>query len=51
MEFDYRKVKIGEELVNEAISQGFQPLRDYETSSGLVIVMARWDDEYCQCNE
>ena len=51
VEFDYRKVKIGEELVNEAISQGFQPLRDYETNSGLVIIMAKWEGGYCQCNE
>jgi len=51
VEFDYRKVKIGEELVNNAISQGFQPLRDYETNSGLVIIMAKWEDGYCQCNE
>jgi N-acetylglutamate synthase-like GNAT family acetyltransferase len=51
VEFDYRKVKIGEELVNKAISQGFQPLRDYETNSGLVIIMARWEDGHCQCNE
>ena len=51
VEFDYRKVKIGEELVNKAISQGFQPLRDYETNSGLVIIMAKWEGGYCQCNE
>ena len=51
VEFDYRKVKIGEELVNKAISQGFQPLRDYETNSGLVIIMAKWEGGYCQCSE
>ena len=51
VEFDYRKVKIGEESVNKAISQGFQPLRDYETNSGLVIIMAKWEGGYCQCSE
>ena len=50
IEFDYRRVKIGEDLVNKAISEGFQPLRDYKTNSGLVIVMAKLEDEENQCN-
>ena len=34
VEFDYRKVKIGEELVNEAISQGFlvSPCTSFQTN-------------------
>ncbi|MBL76855.1 MAG: hypothetical protein CL763_08045 [Chloroflexi bacterium] len=51
VEFDYRKVKIGEDLVNKAISQGFQPLRDYETNSGLVVIMAKWENDDDSCKE
>ena len=45
VEFDYKKVKIGEALVNKAIAEGFQPQRDIVTESGLVLIMFKLDDE------
>ena len=45
VEFDYKKVKIGEALVNKALAEGFQPQRDIVTESGLVLIMFKLDDE------
>ena len=42
VEFDYQKVAVGQRLVNEALKEGFQPQRDYERGSGIVMVMAKW---------
>tara|TARA_A100001037_G_scaffold285816_1_gene293525 strand:- start:51 stop:347 length:297 start_codon:yes stop_codon:yes gene_type:complete len=47
VEFDYKKVKIGEEQVNKALAEGFQPQKDIVTESGLVLVMIKLDDEKC----
>mgnify|MGYP001177740392 CR=1 FL=1 len=47
VEFDYKKVKIGESLVNKALAEGFQPLRDIITDSGLVMIMVKRDEESC----
>jgi len=44
VEFDYKKVKIGEGLVNKALAEGFQPQRDIITESGLVLVMIKLDE-------
>ena len=44
VEFDYKKVKIGEEQVNKALKEGFQPQRDIITESGLVLVMFKLDE-------
>ena len=42
VEFDYQKVAVGQRLMNEALKEGFQPQRDYERGSGIVMVMAKW---------
>jgi hypothetical protein len=42
VEFDYQKVAVGTRLMNEALKEGFQPTRDYERGSGIVMVMAKW---------
>ena len=42
VEFDYQKVAIGQRLINEALKEGFQPQRDYERGSGIVLVMVKW---------
>ena len=42
MEFDYQKVDVGQRLLNEALAEGFQPLRDFDRGSGIVMVMAKW---------
>ena len=47
VEFDYKKVKIGEEIINRALQEGFQPLRDIVTDSGLVLIMIKRDEESC----
>jgi len=44
VEFDYKKVKIGEAQVNKALAEGFQPQRDIITESGLVLVMIKLDE-------
>ena len=49
VEFDYKKVKIGESLVNKALAEGFQPQRDIVTESGLVLIMVKLDEETCHC--
>ena len=45
VEFDYKKVKIGEAQVNKALAEGFQPQRDIITESGLVLVMIKLDEK------
>ena len=42
VEFDYQKVDIGQRLLNEALAEGFQPLRDFDRGSGIVMVVAKW---------
>ena len=42
IEFDYQKVDVGQRLLNEALAEGFQPLRDFDRGSGIVMVMAKW---------
>ena len=45
IEFDYQKVDVGQRLVNEALAEGFQPLRDFDRGSGIVMVVAKWGKE------
>ena len=47
VEFDYKKVKIGEDIVNRTLAEGFQPLKDIITESGLVSIMVKRDEESC----
>ena len=47
VEFDYKKVKIGEGIINRTLAEGFQPLRDIITDSGLVLIMVKRDEESC----
>tara|TARA_B100000676_G_scaffold94295_1_gene94043 strand:+ start:133 stop:438 length:306 start_codon:yes stop_codon:yes gene_type:complete len=49
VEFDYKKVKIGEALINKALAEGFQSQRDIVTESGLVLIMVKLDEEACRC--
>ena len=42
VEFDYQKVDVGQRLLNEALAEGFQPLRDFDRGSGIVMVVAKW---------
>ena len=45
IEFDYQKVDVGQRLVNDALAEGFQPLRDFDRGSGIVMVMGKWKKE------
>ena len=40
VEFEYQKVAVGNRLINEALKEGFQPQRDYERGSGIVMVLS-----------
>ena len=46
VEFDYQKVDTGQRLVNEALAEGFQPLKDYDRGSGIVMVLVKWRKEF-----
>ena len=41
--FDPEKYKAGEAEINEALSKGFEVMRDFETGGGIVMCMAKWD--------
>ena len=44
IEFDPVKVKQGQEEVNSALKSGFEPIRDFETAKGIVMVLGLWGD-------
>ena len=41
--FDPKKFKTGEAEINEALSDGFEVLRDFETGGGIVIALGKWE--------
>ena len=41
--FDPEKYKAGEAEINEALSDGFEVMRDFETGGGIVMCMAKWE--------
>jgi len=41
--FDPEKYKAGEAEINEALSEGFEVLRDFETGGGIVIALGKWE--------
>ena len=41
--FDPEKYKTGEAEINEALSDGFEVLRDFETGGGIVIALGKWE--------
>ena len=43
--FDPEKYKAGEEEINEALSNGFEVLRDFETGGGIVIALGKWENK------
>ena len=51
VEFDYQKVDTGQRLVNEALAEGFQPLKDYDRGSGIVMVLVKWRKENAKTND
>ena len=45
IEFEPSKIASCEKEVNAALSQGFEPIRDFETARGLVMVLGLWKQE------
>ena len=41
--FDPEKYKAGEAEINEALSAGFEVIRDFETGGGIVMALGKWD--------
>ena len=41
--FDPKKYKTGEAEINEALSEGFEVIRDFETGGGIVMALGKWD--------
>ena len=45
IEFKENKYKSGEQEVNRNLSCGFEITKDFQTESGVVIVMTKWEDK------
>ena len=43
--FDPEKYKIGEEEINEALSDGFQIIQDFQTGGGIVFALGKWENK------
>ena len=43
--FDPEKYKSGEAEINDALSNGFEVLRDFETGGGIVIALGKWENK------
>ena len=48
LEFDPGKVKQGQEEVNAALKSGFEPIRDFETAKGIIMVLGLWGESDVQ---
>ena len=43
--FDPQKYKTGETEINDALSEGFEVIRDFETGGGIVMTLGKWEKE------
>ena len=43
--FDPQKYKAGETEINDALSEGFEVIRDFETGGGIVMTLGKWEKE------
>ena len=41
--FDPEKFKSGEAEINDALADGFEVIRDFETGGGIVIALGKWE--------
>ena len=48
VEFDPVKVKLGQNEVNAALKSGFEPIRDFETARGIIMVLGKWGEKDVQ---
>ena len=44
VEFEPTDVRKGEDEVNTALKAGFEPIRDFQTAKGIVVVLGLWGD-------
>ena len=40
--FDPKKFKTGEAEINDALADGFEVIRDFETGGGIVMALGKW---------
>ena len=43
--FDPQKYKAGEAEINDALSEGYEVIRDFETGGGIVMALGKWEKE------
>ena len=43
--FDPEKYKSGETEINDALSDGFEVIRDFQTGGGIVMALGKWEKE------
>ena len=43
--FDPEKYKTGEAEINDALSDGFEVIRDFQTGGGIVMALGKWERE------
>ena len=43
--FDPEKYKTGETEINDALSEGFEVIRDFQTGGGIVMALGKWEKE------
>ena len=48
VEFDPVKVKQGQREINAALKSGFEPIRDFETGRGIIMVLGKWGERDVQ---
>ena len=48
VEFDPVKVKQGQNEINAALKSGFEPIRDFETARGIIMVLGKWGEKDVQ---
>ena len=48
VEFDPVKVKQGQSEINAALKSGFEPIRDFETARGIIMVLGKWGEKDVQ---
>ena len=48
VEFDPVKVKQGQTEINAALKSGFEPIREFETARGIIMVLGKWGERDVQ---
>ena len=43
--FEPEKYKTGEAEINAALSNGFEVIRDFQTGSGIVMALGKWENK------